>query len=107
MTKSVQPSTVDESDVDAAVAKLDLAGVVRLLTGAARFELHGDDTIGLAPMIFSDGPSGVRGKTFFAGPPTGSMTTARWSGSIPHPDSNGWRKAATWSADGTLTVLPH
>jgi beta-glucosidase len=36
---------------------------VRLLTGAASWRTHGCPAAGLRPMIFSDGPSGVRGVT--------------------------------------------
>jgi beta-glucosidase len=39
----------------------------KLLTGAAAFSLHGNDEIGLRPMIFSDGPTGVRGSEFVGG----------------------------------------
>jgi hypothetical protein len=52
--------TVDQV-VDHAVRELDLEAKVELLTGAAAFSLHGNDVIGLRPMIFSDGPTGVRG----------------------------------------------
>jgi hypothetical protein len=51
--------TVDQV-VDQAVRELDLEAKVELLTGAAAFSLHGNDVIGLRPMIFSDGPTGVR-----------------------------------------------
>jgi beta-glucosidase len=47
--------------------RLDVRGKVRLLTGASMFTLHGDDRVGLAPMAFSDGPTGVRGLTFTGG----------------------------------------
>jgi beta-glucosidase len=50
-----------------AIRELDLAAKVTLLTGAAAFELHGNDVIGLRPMIFSDGPTGVRGSEFVGG----------------------------------------
>lgn len=45
----------------------DLATVVRLLTGAAMFELRSDESLGLGPMKFSDGPTGVRGSEFVGG----------------------------------------
>lgn len=54
-------------DVDKAVASLDLEAAVQLMTGSALFELYGDESIGLAPMIFSDGPTGVRGLDFTGG----------------------------------------
>jgi beta-glucosidase len=50
-----------------AVRELDLEVKVELLTGAAAFSLHGNDAIGLRPMIFSDGPTGVRGSEFVGG----------------------------------------
>jgi beta-glucosidase len=50
-----------------AVRELDLEHKVRLLTGAAAFSLHGNEAIGLRPMIFSDGPTGVRGSEFVGG----------------------------------------
>ena len=37
---------------------LDLEGKVRMLSGEGFFTLHGDPAIGLAPMAFSDGPTG-------------------------------------------------
>ena len=50
-----------------AVGELDLAAKVQLLTGAAAFSLHGNEALGLRPMIFSDGPTGVRGSEFVGG----------------------------------------
>jgi hypothetical protein len=58
--------TVDQV-VDQAVRELDLEAKVELLSGAAAFFLHGNDVIGLRPMIFSDGPTGVRGSEFVGG----------------------------------------
>lgn len=49
------------------VASLSLEAAVRLLTGATNFELRGDPSIGLRPMIFSDGPTGVRGLEYTGG----------------------------------------
>jgi beta-glucosidase len=59
-------STTDDV-IDRAVRELDLETKVELLTGAAAFSLHGNDAIGLRPMIFSDGPTGVRGSEFVGG----------------------------------------
>ena len=50
-----------------AVRELDLPTKVKLLTGSAMFALHGEPSIGLQPMIFSDGPTGVRGAEFVGG----------------------------------------
>ncbi len=52
---------------DDVIVALDVPDRIRLLTGASMFTLHGDDRIGLAPMAFSDGPTGVRGLTFTGG----------------------------------------
>lgn len=56
-----------ETVIAGAIRELDLAAKVTLLTGAAAFALHGNDVIGLRPMIFSDGPTGVRGSEFVGG----------------------------------------
>src|SRR6188768_2544118 len=56
-----------EDVIERAIRELDLAAKVELLTGAATFALHGKDAIGLRPMIFSDGPTGVRGSEFVGG----------------------------------------
>ena len=48
----------------ALLARLDLRTKVRLLTGETAFTLWGEDSIGLAPKAFSDGPTGVRGLKF-------------------------------------------
>jgi beta-glucosidase len=61
-----QGRTTDDV-IDRAVRELDLEAKVTLLTGAAAFSLHGNDAIGLRPMIFSDGPTGVRGSEFVGG----------------------------------------
>ena len=50
-----------------ALRELDVADKVQLLTGAAAFSLHGNEALGLRPMIFSDGPTGVRGSEFVGG----------------------------------------
>jgi len=63
-------------DLEALLDKLDLEASVRLLTGAAMFELHGDASIGLAPLAFSDGPSGVRGPVFSGGRPVALLPNA-------------------------------
>ena len=70
--------------LDGLVALLDLTAKVRLLTGASMFTLHGDDTVGLAPMAFSDGPTGVRGVEFARGLkasllPNATLLASTWS----------------------------
>ncbi|HET9777943.1 MAG TPA: glycoside hydrolase family 3 C-terminal domain-containing protein [Propionibacteriaceae bacterium] len=68
MRKANEASTSAIDDVIArAVRELDLEDKVRLLTGAAAFSLHGNEGIPLRPMIFSDGPTGVRGSEFVGG----------------------------------------
>jgi beta-glucosidase len=68
MRKANEASTSAIDDVIArTVRELDLEDKVRLLTGAAAFSLHGNEAIGLRPMIFSDGPTGVRGSEFVGG----------------------------------------
>src|SRR6478672_2810536 len=66
------------------VSRLDLATKVRLLTGATSFTLHGEESIGLAPMAFSDGPTGVRGLKFTGGDhvalfPSATVLASAWS----------------------------
>ena len=66
------------------MTELDLRAKVRLLTGATLFTLYGEDRIGLRPMAFSDGPTGVRGLEFTGGPltsllPNATLLAATWS----------------------------
>ncbi|HEV7173629.1 beta-glucosidase family protein [Pedococcus sp.] len=73
-----------ERDVSALVASLDLSTKVRLLTGATSFTLHGEESIGLEPMAFSDGPTGVRGLKFTGGDhvalfPNATLLASAWS----------------------------
>ncbi|MBO0707316.1 MAG: glycoside hydrolase family 3 protein, partial [Candidatus Dormibacteraeota bacterium] len=58
--------TTDEA-LDRLVARLDLETAVRLLTGASNFELEAETSIGLRSMVFSDGPTGVRGFEYTGG----------------------------------------
>jgi beta-glucosidase len=70
----------------ALVARLSLEQKVRLLTGATPWVLYGESTIGLRPIVMSDGPAGVRGVRFDAANP---------SSSLPCPVALG----ATWDPD--------
>lgn len=77
------------TDFSPLVARLDLETKVRLLTGATSFTLHGDDSIGLAPMAFSDGPTGVRGLKFVGGDhvalfPNATLLASAWSEATAH-----------------------
>lgn len=56
-----------EEGLEHLVASLSVEAAVRLLTGATNFELRGDPSIGLRPMVFSDGPTGVRGFEYIGG----------------------------------------
>jgi beta-glucosidase len=80
---------VTSTDFSALVATLDLPTKVRLLTGATSFTLHGEDSIGLAPMAFSDGPTGVRGLKFTGGDhvalfPNATLLASAWSEDTAH-----------------------
>ncbi|WP_226346657.1 glycoside hydrolase family 3 protein [Agilicoccus flavus] len=73
-----------QPDLDSLVGRLDLDTKVRLLTGASMFTLHGEPSIGLAEMAFSDGPTGVRGLKFSGGGaaallPNATLLAAHWS----------------------------
>jgi beta-glucosidase len=70
----------DESSL---VARLTLEQKVRLLTGADGWSLHGEGAVGLRPIVFSDGPAGVRGIR---------LDPANPSSSLPCPVA----LAATW-----------
>jgi beta-glucosidase len=74
---------------DPVLAKLDVAAKVRLLTGATMFTLWGNEAIGLAPMAFSDGPTGVRGLKFSGGRrvsllPNATLLAASWDEQLLH-----------------------
>src|SRR3954452_3684487 len=74
---------MDDATLDERIGRLPLERKVRLLTGASMFTLRGDDEIGLAPMAFSDGPTGVRGLDFTGGPvtclfPNATLLASSW-----------------------------
>ena len=58
------------------IVRLRLEEKVALLAGETAFTLPGNDTIGLAPMAFSDGPTGVRGLKFSGGEPVALFPNA-------------------------------
>ncbi len=66
MGKDAATASIDEV-VARATSDLDLEAKIGLLTGGAVFSLRGEDSIGLREMIFSDGPTGVRGSEFTGG----------------------------------------
>ncbi len=67
--------------------RLSLAEKVHLLTGETAFTLPGNDRIGLAPLAFSDGPTGVRGLKFIGGDavalfPSATLIAGAWDDGI-------------------------
>src|SRR5207244_13373377 len=79
------------------LARLTLAQKVRLLTGADFWTLHPEPAIGLRRLVVSDGPAGVRGRTWDERDP---------SANVPSPTA----LAATWdtarvAAIGRLLAL--
>ncbi|WP_406238723.1 beta-glucosidase [Nocardia sp. NBC_01009] len=72
-----------EDRIEELLAKLDLAGKLRLISGASLFRMAGDPRIGLAEMPVSDGPSGVRGENWderdpSVSLPSGTAVAATW-----------------------------
>ncbi|WP_194820052.1 glycoside hydrolase family 3 protein [Nocardia sp. XZ_19_385] len=70
--------------IEELLAKLDLPGKLRLISGAGMFRLAGDPAIGLAEMPVSDGPSGVRGEHWderdpSVSLPSGTAVAASWN----------------------------
>ncbi|HEY9286497.1 MAG TPA: glycoside hydrolase family 3 C-terminal domain-containing protein [Candidatus Dormibacteraeota bacterium] len=60
-------------DVSQLVDNLTLEQKVRLLTGADAWTLHAEPSIGLRPLVMSDGPAGVRGRSFDRSLPSSSL----------------------------------
>jgi len=60
-------------DESALLARLTLDQKVRLLTGADSWHMHGEATVGLRPIVMSDGPAGVRGTRFDSRNPSSSL----------------------------------
>ncbi|MFF5184896.1 beta-glucosidase [Streptomyces sp. NPDC000345] len=75
-----------EEAVEAALGKLDLDAKTRLLAGRDMWSLPGLPEIGLAPLVMSDGPIGVRGVRWTADDP---------SVALPSPTA----LAATWDPE--------
>jgi beta-glucosidase len=75
-----------EPEIDRAIAKLDLAAKIRLLSGRDMWALPDEPAIGLASLVTCDGPIGVRGTTWQPDDP---------SVALPSPTA----LAATWDPD--------
>lgn len=73
-TGAPRPSPV--RDLEERLAALDLTRRVRLLTGADTWHTHGAPAAGLAPMLLSDGPVGVRGATWDERDPSANLPCA-------------------------------
>src|SRR3954453_5623895 len=81
MATTTEDTTTNYADL---IATLSLPEKVTLLTGAAVFTMAGHAGIGLTPMNFSDGPTGVRGLKFSGGRaatlfPNATLLSASWS----------------------------
>jgi beta-glucosidase len=95
-------------ELEKALASLTVEQVVRLLTGAALFELYGEKSIGLEPMVFSDGPTGVRGSEFTGGRkvsllPNATLLSSSWDENVA--ESVGRLLAEEARAQGVHVVL--
>jgi beta-glucosidase len=75
-----------EARIAALLGRLDLEAKVRLLTGASHWTTWAEPAVGLRTMVLSDGPAGVRGR---------SWDERRPSASLPAPTA----MAATWDED--------
>jgi beta-glucosidase len=65
-----------EEYLEAPLGALTLERKVRLLTGATFWTTHAEPSIGLRPIVFSDGPSGVRGVVWDERDPSLSLPSA-------------------------------
>ncbi|MFC7344829.1 glycoside hydrolase family 3 protein [Saccharopolyspora griseoalba] len=77
------------TNYDELITALSPPEKVELLTGASMFALRGEQRIDLAPMAFSDGPTGVRGLEFTGGEvvalfPNATLLASAWSTSTAH-----------------------
>jgi beta-glucosidase len=83
---AAQQATVAEAAVQAALDRLDLETKVRILSGQDTWSLPAVPEIGLASIVMSDGPVGVRGTQWTASDP---------SIALPSPTA----LAATWDPE--------
>ncbi len=73
-----------DEQIEAAITALSLEQKVRLLSGAESFALAANESIGLAAIVLSDGPTGVRGPVVVGGRescllPNASLLAQTWS----------------------------
>ncbi|MGW8060749.1 beta-glucosidase [Streptomyces ziwulingensis] len=78
-----------EAAVEAALARLDLDAKARLLSGQDMWSLPALPEIGLAPLVMSDGPVGVRGVRWTADDPSVALPSptalaASWDPALAH-----------------------
>ncbi|MGO4454765.1 beta-glucosidase [Arthrobacter sp. RAF14] len=87
MTQSTSTDAQSREAVAQAISRLSLEEKVNLLTGETAFTLPGNDAIGLVPLAFSDGPTGVRGLKFMGGDavalfPNATLIASSWDDAI-------------------------
>lgn len=81
------PGKADLVLIDEALRSLDLAGKIRLLSGAKMFSLWAEPSIGLKEIVMSDGPTGVRGEEVVGGRescllPNATLLAQSWSSEV-------------------------
>lgn len=76
MTDTIHAASSPVPQFAELIGKLTLEEKVHLLTGETAFTLPGNESIGLAPLAFSDGPTGVRGLKFVGGDPVALFPNA-------------------------------
>ncbi len=85
---SSAPASIDDV-IASAIADLSLEAKVTLLTGADTFSLAAEASIGLRGLVFSDGPTGVRGSEFTGGAqvgmfPNATLLAQSWNDAAAH-----------------------
>ena len=86
MTTAPRPNQSFTADLASRLTQLTLEQKCRLLTGKTHWRLYGAPAVGLRPLVFSDGPVGVRGEDDQAD--IGSIA-------LPNPTA----MAATWDRE--------
>src|SRR5919106_1182859 len=114
---TVQDATVT-TDYDELIGKLDLRRKVALLTGASMFTLAPEESIGLAEVRLSDGPTGVRGLKFAGGAtvallPNATLLASAWSEDTAHEvgrlvaDADAWSVMAAYNDVNGVPATEH